>query len=164
MRGFVGDIMALAAKNSNFREVVYTAEHSQLVLMSLKPGEEIGIEVHKLDQFFRIEQGSGEAVIDHVRTSIHEGYAILVPANTEHNIINTGEIRLQLYSVYSPPAHRDGVVHKAYADAAKDDEHFDGKTTERRIPVTGNDAKHSIPISSRPRLSLRFATSPTAGV
>ncbi len=162
MKGFIKDITELATENTNFREVLYTAKHCQLVLMSLKPGEEIGMEMHSLDQFFRVEQGDGEAVIDGVHTSIREGYAILVPSGTEHNIINNGKMPLKLYSVYAPPIHRDGVVHQAYADAAKDHEHFDGKLTERRIPITGEDTTHSIPISIGPRRSLRFSSASTA--
>ena len=90
MRGYVKDIEDLAVKNNDFRRVLYTAKHSQLVVMSLKPGEEIGMEVHKLDQFLRVEQGSGEAVLDGVSTKIRAGFAIIVPAGTKHNIINTG--------------------------------------------------------------------------
>ena len=130
MKGFVKDIESLAISNDDFRRVLYTAQHCQLVLMSLRPKEEIGAEVHRLDQFFRVEEGSGEAVLDGVRTAVRAGFAVLVPAGTKHNIINTGSGSLKLYTVYSPPNHRDGVVHHARADAEKDDEQFDGKTTE----------------------------------
>src|SRR5512140_59294 len=130
MKGFVQNIEGLAVKNSEFRQVLYTAKYSQLVLMALKPKEEIGAEVHKLDQFFRVEEGSGEAVLDGVRTPIRAGFAVLVPAGTNHNIINSGSDPMKLYTVYSPPNHRDGVVHHTRADAEKDNEHFDGKTTE----------------------------------
>jgi len=130
MKGFVQDIEALAVENSRFRQVLYTAKHSQLVLMALKPGEEIGAEVHQLDQFFRVEEGTGEAVLDKVRTAIQPGFAILIPAGTNHNIINTGNVAMKLYSIYAPPNHRDGVVHHTRADAESDNEHFDGKTTE----------------------------------
>jgi mannose-6-phosphate isomerase-like protein (cupin superfamily) len=130
MKGFVQDIEGLAIKNDDFRQVLYTAKHCQLVVMALKPNEEIGAEVHKLDQFFRVEEGSGEAVLDGVRTSIRAGFAVLVPAGTNHNIINTGTVPLKLYTVYSPPNHRDGVVHHTRRDADADKEHFDGKTTE----------------------------------
>ena len=130
MKGFVQDIEALAVKNEDFRRVLYTAEHSQLVLMALRPKEEIGSEVHTLDQFFRVEQGSGEAVLDGVRTAIRAGFAVLVPAGAKHNIINTGDVALKLYTLYSPPNHRDGVVHHTRADAEADTEHFDGKTSE----------------------------------
>jgi Mannose-6-phosphate isomerase len=130
MKGFVQDIEALALKNGEFRRVLYTAIHSQLVLMALKPKEEIGAEVHKLDQFFRVEQGSGEAVINGVRTAVQAGFAILVPAGAKHNIINTGAVPLKLYTLYAPPNHRDGVIHHTRDDAEADKESFDGKTTE----------------------------------
>jgi len=130
MNGFVQDIEGLAVKNEEFRRVLYTAKHCQLVVMALKPKEEIGAEVHKLDQFFRVEEGSGEAVLDGVRTAIQAGFAVVVPAGTNHNIINTGSVPLKLYTLYAPPNHRDGVVHHTRADAEADTEHFDGKTTE----------------------------------
>ena len=130
MKGFVQDIESLSVKNDNFRQVLYTAKHSQLVLMSLKPQEEIGAETHKLDQFFRVEEGSGEAVLDGVRTPIEAGFAVLVPAGVKHNIINTGSVPLKLYTLYAPPNHRDGVIHETRADAEGDTEHFNGKTTE----------------------------------
>jgi mannose-6-phosphate isomerase-like protein (cupin superfamily) len=130
MKGFVKDIEDLATKNDQFRQILYTAKHCQLVLMALKPKEEIGAEVHKLDQFFRVEEGSGEAVLDGVRTAIQAGFAVLVPAGTNHNIINTGSGPMKLYTLYSPPNHRDGVVHPTRAKAEADNEHFDGKTTE----------------------------------
>ena len=130
MKGFVQDIEGLAIKNDKFRQVLYTARNCQLVIMALKPKEEIGAEVHKLDQFFRVEEGSGEAVLDGVHTAIKAGFAVLVPAGTNHNIINTGSVPLKLYTLYAPPNHRDGVVHETRADAEKDNEHFDGKTTE----------------------------------
>ena len=130
MKGFVKDIERLAVENDEFRRVLYTAKHSQLVLMALKPGEEIGMEVHKLDQFFRVEEGSGEAVLDGVRTKIQAGFAVLVPAGAKHNIVNTGSAPLKLYTLYSPPNHRDGVVHHTRAEAEADSEHFDGKTSE----------------------------------
>ena len=130
MRGFVQDIEGLAVQNGDFRRVIYTTRNCQLVLMALKPKEEIGAEVHKLDQFFRVEEGSGEAVLDGVRTEIRAGFAVLVPAGTKHNITNTGKAPLKLYTLYAPPNHRDGVVHHTRADAEADSEHFDGKTTE----------------------------------
>ena len=131
MKGYVQDIESLAIKNDDFRQVLYTAKHCQLVLMALKPKEEIGAEVHKsVDQFFRVEEGSGEVVLDGVRTPIRAGFAVLVPAGMNHNIINTGSVPLKLYTLYSPPNHRDGVVHHTRADAEADNEHFDGKTTE----------------------------------
>jgi len=130
MKGFVQDIEDLAVKNDEFRRVIYTAKHCQLVLMALKPKEEIGAEVHKLDQFFRVEEGTGEAVLDGVRTALRAGFAVVVPAGTKHNIINTGSAPLKLYTLYAPPNHRDGVVHHTREDAEADNEHFDGKTTE----------------------------------
>lgn len=130
MKGFVQNIEDLAVSNDNFRQVLYTAAHSQLVLMSLRVGEEIGAEVHKLDQFFRVEQGTGDVVLDGHRTPIKAGFAIVVPAGANHNIINTGRVSLKLYTVYSPPNHRDGVVHQTRVEAEADSEHFDGKTTE----------------------------------
>jgi mannose-6-phosphate isomerase-like protein (cupin superfamily) len=130
MKGFVKDIEGLAVKNEEFRQVLYTAKNCQLVLMALKPNEEIGAEVHKLDQFFRIEEGSGEAVLDGIRTAISDGFAVVVPAGMNHNIINTGSVPMKLYTLYAPPNHRDAVVHHTRADAEADSEHFDGKTTE----------------------------------
>lgn len=129
MKGYVGNIEATAIQNEDFRRVIYTAENCQLVLMALEPSEEIGMEVHKLDQFFRVEEGMGDAVLDGVRTPISAGHAVLVPAGTNHNIINTGSVPMKLYTLYSPPNHRDGVVHHTRAEAEADNEHFDGKTT-----------------------------------
>jgi mannose-6-phosphate isomerase-like protein (cupin superfamily) len=130
MKGFVQDIESLAAENKDFRRVLYTAKNCQLVVMSLKPKEEIGAEVHHLDQFFRVEVGTGEAVLDGVRTTIRAGFAIVVPAGAKHNIVNTGNGPLKLYTLYAPPNHRDGVVHHTREEAEADTEHFDGKTTE----------------------------------
>ena len=130
MKGFVKNIEEIAVANTDFRQVLYTANYSQLVIMALKPGEEIGMEVHKLDQFFRVEEGTGEAVLDGVHTPISAGFAVLVPSGTQHNIVNMGSVPLKLYTLYSPPNHRDGVVHPTRADAEKDTEHFEGKTTE----------------------------------
>jgi mannose-6-phosphate isomerase-like protein (cupin superfamily) len=130
MKGFVQDIESLAIKNTEFRRVLYTAKNCQLVLMALKPKEEIGAETHQADQFFRVEEGSGELVLAGVRTAIRAGFAVVVPGGTEHNIINTGTVPLKLYTLYAPPNHRDGVVHHTRADAEADNEHFDGKTTE----------------------------------
>lgn len=130
MKGFVQDIESLAVKNEEFRQVLYTAKNCQLVVMALKPREEIGAEVHTLDQFFRVEAGTGEAILDGVRTAIGPGFAIIVPAGANHNIINTGPGPLKLYTLYAPPNHRDGVVHHTRGDAEADNEQFDGKTTE----------------------------------
>jgi mannose-6-phosphate isomerase-like protein (cupin superfamily) len=126
MKGFVQDIEALALKNNEFRQVLYTAKYCQLVLMSLPPQEEIGSEVHKLDQFFRIEDGTGEAVLDGVRAAISAGFAVIVPAGMKHNIINTGSVPLKVYTLYAPPNHRDGLVHHTRSDAEAADEHYDG--------------------------------------
>jgi mannose-6-phosphate isomerase-like protein (cupin superfamily) len=130
MKGFVQDIEGISLQNESFRRVLYTAKNCQLVVMALQPAEEIGAEVHHLDQFFRVEEGTGEAVLDGVRTAIRAGFAVLVPAGTNHNILNTGSVPLKLYTLYAPPNHRDGVVHQTRADAETDDEQFDGKTTE----------------------------------
>jgi mannose-6-phosphate isomerase-like protein (cupin superfamily) len=130
MKGFVQDIEALAIENDDFRRVLYTAKNCQLVVMALKPQEEIGLEVHSLDQFFRVEEGTGEAVLDGLRTPLRAGFAVVVPAGANHNIINTGSVPLKLYTLYAPPNHRDGVVHHTRVEAEGDSEHFDGKTTE----------------------------------
>ena len=130
MKGFVQDIESLAVKNTDFRRVLYTAKNCQLVVMSLMPGEEIGMEIHHLDQFFRVEEGTGEAVLDGVPTMIRAGFAVVVPAGTNHNIVNTGNVALKLYTIYAPPNHREGVVHPTRKDAEADNEHFDGKTSE----------------------------------
>ena len=129
-RGFVGNIEAMTEGNRDFRRVVYTGEHAQLVVMSLPPGEHIGEEVHDVDQFFRVEAGTGEVRMGQTRHAIGPGTAILVPSGTRHDVLNTGTTPLALYSIYSPPHHRDKVVHRTRAEAEKDDEHFDGKTTE----------------------------------
>jgi mannose-6-phosphate isomerase-like protein (cupin superfamily) len=98
--------------------------------MATGPYAQQRAKVHKLDQFFREEKGTGEAVLDGVRTAIRAGFAVIVPAGTNHNIINTGDVALKLYTLYAPPNHRDGVVHHTRHDAEADNEHFDGKTTE----------------------------------
>jgi mannose-6-phosphate isomerase-like protein (cupin superfamily) len=131
MQGFVADIETLTVENTDFRRVLYTGKHLQLVLMTLRPGEEIGAEVHEgHDQFFRIESGSGEVVIDGKRTPIKDDDAIIITSGARHNVINTGDGPLTLYTLYGPPEHRDGVVHKTKAEADASGEHFDGKTTE----------------------------------
>ena len=130
MKSYVQNIEELTVKNKDFRRVLYTSKQSQLVLMALNPKGEIGAEAHKSDQFFRVEEGSGEAVIDGVRTAIQSGFAIIIPGGANHNIINTGTVPMKLYTIYSPPNHRDGVVHRTRAEAEADNEHFDGKTTE----------------------------------
>jgi len=164
MRGYVNDIEAAAIESPNFRRVLYTAQHSQLVIMSLKPGEDIGVETHALDQFFRVEEGAGEVILDDVKSPIHAGFAILVPAGTRHNVVNTGDIALKLTTLYAPPNHRDGVVHATRADAQKDDETFDGNLTEQPNPVTVSEGSKDTPVSQRPTLSLRFTSASTSGV
>lgn len=131
MKGFIENIEDLVNKNKEFRRVLYTAGNVQLVVMTLNPKEEIGMEMHELDQFFRVEEGTGEALLEGVHTNISAGFVVLVPSGTTHNIINTGNVPLKLYTLYAPPNHRDGVVHHTRADAEKDNEHFDGKTTEQ---------------------------------
>jgi mannose-6-phosphate isomerase-like protein (cupin superfamily) len=131
MKGFVDNIETRTRQNSDFRRVLYTAKHMQLVLMSLKPGEDIGEEVHQdADQFFRVEEGQGEVWIDGAKTNIKSEFAIIVPAGARHNVINTGNTPLLIYTIYAAPHHRDGTVHATKADAERSEEHFDGKTTE----------------------------------
>lgn len=132
MRGFNGNIEKLTQSNDYFRKVIYTGENSQLVLMSLAPSEEIGMEVHEdNDQFFRIESGEGEVIIDGTKHKIAADYAVIVPAGAEHNVINTSpQHPLKLYTIYSPPHHMDGTIHKTKAEAENDDEEFDGSATE----------------------------------
>ncbi len=131
MNGYVTNIEKDVLENSNFRKVVYTAKNSQLVLMNLLPEEEIGEEIHDVDQFFRFEKGEGMVVIDGKESVVSDGFAVVVPAGAKHNIINTSTSEpLQLYTLYCPPHHRDGVVHKTKDEAEKDTEHFDGITTE----------------------------------
>lgn len=122
MKGFVKNIEKLALSNDNFRRVLYTGQHTQLVVMSLKPKEEIGKEVHQIvDQFLRVEKGEGKVVIDNEEHSIKDGDAIIIPAGTEHNVINVSSTQeLKLYTLYSPPHHKDNTVHKTKSDALKD--------------------------------------------
>ena len=126
MKGFFVDIEKAALENENFRKVLYTARNSQLVLMSLAPGEEIGEEVHELDQFIRIEAGIGKAVLDGVEHAISDDSVVIVPQGARHNIVNSGSTAMKLYTLYSPPNHRHGTIHKTKADAQTDEEHFDG--------------------------------------
>jgi mannose-6-phosphate isomerase-like protein (cupin superfamily) len=131
MKGFVDDIEKLTKHNGDFRRVVYTGKHMQLVLMTLQPGEEIGAEVHDThDQFLRFEDGEGEVVIDGTTHKVEDDFAVIVPAGARHNVINTGDSPLKLYTLYGPPEHRLDVVHATRPDAESDDEHFDGRTTE----------------------------------
>lgn len=131
LKGFISNIEKDTVGNKNFRKVLYTGKNSQLVLMSLKPGEDIGEEVHKdTDQFFRVDSGSGKVVINGVSTKVKDGFAIVIPQGAKHNVINTGKEDLKIYSIYSPPHHADGTIHKTKEEALSDKEHFDGKTTE----------------------------------
>ena len=130
-KGFVADIEKLTVQNADFRRVLYTGQNLQLVLMSIPPGGEIGEEVHDdRDQFFRVEQGNGEVLIDGKKSKIEDDDAVIVPAGARHNVVNKGEKPLQLYTLYAPPEHRDGTVHKTKAEADAHEEHFDGKTSE----------------------------------
>lgn len=134
MKGYVANIEKATLENDFFRKVLYTGKHSQLVVMSLNPNEDIGMEVHMdVDQFFRVDSGSGKVVIDGVETEISDGFAIVIPAGANHNLINTSATeKLKLYTVYSPANHQDQIIHQTKADAVADEgkEHFDGKTTE----------------------------------
>ena len=131
MNGFIGDLEDRARDNPDFRRVIYTGAHMQLVLMSLEPGEEIGLETHDdTDQFFRVESGNGVVSIDGRETSIANASGIVVPAGARHNVRNTGKQAMKLYTIYAPPHHEDGTVHHTRADAEHSTEHFAGKTSE----------------------------------
>lgn len=132
MKGYVVGIEKETTKNADFRRVLYTGKHNQLVLMSLKPGEEIGAETHEtVDQFFRFEKGQGKVVIDGTEHRVRDGTAVIVPAGALHNVINTSKtIDLKLYTIYSPPEHQDGVVRRTKKESMASEEHFDGRTTE----------------------------------
>ena len=131
-KGYISNIEQETVENTDFRRVLYTGQFSQLVLMSLKPGEDIGEEIHELDQFLRVEAGTGVAKLGEAEPSVPAGAAFVVPAGTTHNITNTGEVPLKLYTIYSPPEHLDGTVRatKAEAGAPENEEHFDGVTSE----------------------------------
>lgn len=130
MKGYVHNIEQLTLENTDFRRVLYTTKNCQLVLMSIEPGSDIGEEVHDVDQFLRIEAGTGIARLDGIDHSLSDGSAIVVPAGLKHNVINTGSDALKLYSLYMPPHHKDGTVHTTKQDALTNEEHFDGITTE----------------------------------
>lgn len=132
MHGYVGNIEHDSLENDDFRRVLYTAKNQQLVLMSLKPLEDIGEEVHDdVDQFFRCEKGEGKAILDGVEHALKDGCVVVIPAGTKHNIINTSPTEpMRLYTLYSPPQHEDQTVHKTKAEAEAAGEHFSGKTTE----------------------------------
>lgn len=132
MKGFHANIEQDTIANENFRKVVYTSKHTQLVLMSLKPGEDIGLEVHnENDQFFRFDAGQGKVIIDDNTYEVTDGSAIIVPAGAQHNVINTSQTEaLKLYTIYSPAHHKDGIVRTTKAEAEANEEDFDGVTTE----------------------------------
>ena len=132
MKGFCKNIEKETIDNDNFRKVLYTGKHSQLVLMNLKPKEEIGMEVHlDNDQFFRFEKGDGKCIIDGNEYLVTDGFAVVVPAGAQHNIINVSETEdLKLYTIYSPAHHKDGVIRATKAEAEADGPEFDGVTTE----------------------------------
>jgi len=133
MKGYVDNIEQATVANQEFRRVLYTGKNLQLVLMTLQPGDEIGEEVHEdRDQFFRIEQGSGEIRIDGKANSVEDDFAVIVPAGARHNVVNTGDAPLRLYTIYGPPEHRDRVVHHDKAQANRDHENdeWNGETTE----------------------------------
>jgi mannose-6-phosphate isomerase-like protein (cupin superfamily) len=131
-KGYNANIEKDTLENTNFRKVLYTAKHCQLVLMSLKPKEEIGMEVHEdNDQFFRFEKGEGKCIIDGNVYELGDGSVIIVPAGAQHNIINTSATEdLKLYTIYSPAHHKDGIIRATKAEAEADGPEFDGKTTE----------------------------------
>ncbi len=128
MKGYITNIERATKENTDYRRVLYTAKNSQLVLMSIAPGEEIGEEVHGLDQFLRFEEGEGEVILDGVVYKVADGDAVVIPQGARHNVVNTGSTHLKLYSIYSPAEHKDGTVHSTKASA--EEEHFDGVTTE----------------------------------
>lgn len=131
-KGYVENIEKLSLENTYFREVLYTDENTQLVVMALKAGEEIGEEVHEdVDQFLRVEQGVGKAVLGDISYDLKDGSAVIVPMGVKHNIMNTGSEPMKLYTLYMPPHHKDGTIHKTKEEADADEaEHFDGEITE----------------------------------
>ena len=129
MKGYILNIEEETRKNKDYRRVLYTGKNSQLVLMSLRVGEEVGEEVHHLDQFIRIEEGTAEAIMDGIRHVLLQDFAVVIPAGMRHNIINIGDSDLKLYTVYAPPEHKDGLIEHTKADEVE--EHFDGITTEQ---------------------------------
>ena len=132
MKGYVATLEKETERNSDFRRVMYTGKYSQLVLMSLKPGEEIGEETHRdVDQFFRFEKGEGKVIIDGAEHRVKNGDGVIVPAGARHNVVNVSKrMTLRFYTIYSPPEHQDGVVRHTKSDAMASEEHFDGRTTE----------------------------------
>lgn len=132
MRGYKNNIENLTKENNNFRQVLYTGKHSQLVLMALAPNEEIGMEVHEEnDQFFRFESGEGKIIIDGNEYSVKDGDAVVVPSGARHNVVNISELEfLKLYTIYSPPHHKDKIVRATKAEAIANEAEFDGQTSE----------------------------------
>ena len=132
MKGFAGNIERDTTENNNFRKVLYTGKHCQLVLMSLQPKEEIGLETHPdNDQFFRFEEGEGKCIIDGNEYTVGDGVAIIVPAGAKHNVVNTSiSKKLKMYTLYSPPHHKDGILRKTKKEAEANEADFDGRTTE----------------------------------
>lgn len=128
MKGYLLNIEKETVENTDYRRVLYTTKQSQLVLMCIMPGDEIGEETHDLDQFIRIEAGSAKATLDDIPHDLCTDHAVVIPAGTKHNIVNTGDVPLKLYTLYAPPEHKDGLVERTKAD--EHEEHFDGKTTE----------------------------------
>jgi mannose-6-phosphate isomerase-like protein (cupin superfamily) len=138
MKGFKANIEKAAVENNNFRKVLYTSRHSQLVLMSLRPKEEIGEETHPdNDQFFRIESGNGKCIIDGNEYEMEAGDAVVIPAGAKHNVINSDNVaELKMYTIYSPAHHKDGITRTTKKEAETNAPEFDGVTTERFIPVS----------------------------
>lgn len=132
MKGYVQNIRNLTNENNNFRHVIYTSKHSQLVLMTLRPNEEIGLEVHdENDQFFSVESGNGKVVIDNNDYDVVPGFVVLVPSGSEHNVINTSSSEeLRLLTLYTPPHHKDGIIRATKQEAESNEQEFDGTTTE----------------------------------
>lgn len=131
VKGYSIDIEKATLENNNFRKILYTAKHSQLALMSLKPGEDIGTEVHKNnDQFIRIEEGQGKCIINGYEHKLGKGSAVIIPAGAQHNVINTMKSPMKLYTIYSPPHHKDQIVRATKQEAEANPEEFDGVTTE----------------------------------
>jgi mannose-6-phosphate isomerase-like protein (cupin superfamily) len=128
MKGYITNIEKETLENTDYRRVLYTASNSQLVLMSIEPGDEIGEETHELDQFIRLEQGRATVTLDGVIHEVAEDWAVVIPAGTLHNVVNTGDVPVKLYSIYSPPEHKDGTVHQTKEDDVE--EHFDGVVSE----------------------------------
>lgn len=129
-KGIKHDIEKETVENKDFRKVLYTGEHIQLVLMTLKPGEDIGMEVHDVDQFFRFEKGTGKVIINDTEYNVKDGDSVIIPAGSEHNVINTGSGTLNMYTLYAPPHHEVGTEHTTKEEAEMADEEWQGKTSE----------------------------------